>query len=151
MTSSTFNVLLMNAVQATWKADTTSDPAVANILFLPTWYTDTSDITMAFRHVDETRPQLEHTTDGRYESVYDMVDIHLWVRSAGGDAEPTDLAKMINGLKTILHKNKATLITNCICQVTAILPGRLEIEDDRQTLWHRIIRVQVKHYEVSTV
>lgn len=153
--SNTVNGLLKDAIKARWDPDYTTPnsityPLSADIIWLNTWYTGYRDVEIIFLHGFLDSPDFLRTTDWRYQGHIDTVDCHVWVRGGGGDVEPTALVKVINGLQTVVAKNKATLIPNANVMIASSQRAPTERDDDFKNLWHYLIKMRVNYWTVST-
>ncbi len=150
------NELVKDAIASKWDTDVsanaTVEPIAANILFITGWVTSTKDIEIIFRSGQTIYPSNEKSIGGGYEGVYDPVYVHIFARglSEGIGKQPANLTKAINGLKTIVRKHRNDLIPNHTCTIMDITPGRLDVEDNKQNLWHKVMQIRVTYYEVQT-
>ena len=149
--SDTVNTLLKEAIKTRWDADYTTPavityPLSTDIIWLTTWYTGYRDVEIIFLHgyLDQTAA----TTDERYERDIETVDCHIWVRGGGGDVEPTALNKVLNGVKTVVSKNKATLIPNAEVKIVSSQRAPTEKDDDFKNLWHYLLKMRVTYWSV---
>lgn len=154
--SSTVQVLLKDAIKAKWASDYTTPnsityPLVTDIIWLNTWNVGYKDVEIIFLHGFLDSPEQLKTTDWRYQGHTETVDCHVWVRGGGGDVEPTALAKTLNGLHTVIAKNKATLIPNATVRIVTSQRAPLDRDDDFRNLWHYLLRIKVNYWSVSTV
>jgi len=151
--SNTVNTLLKDAIKTRWDADYVTPlgityPVSTDIIWLTTWYTGYRDVEVVFLH--GFLDQVPATTDQRYERDTETVDCHIWVRGGGGDVEPTALNKTLNGLKTVIAKNKTTLIPNANVFVASSQRAPTEKDDDFRNMWHYLIKIRVNYWSVNT-
>jgi len=155
------NVLLCDAIKAKWddtlygvdEDPSPGFPSVANndLIFLNTWFTGSKDIELIFKEALDDKPALMRSTDWRYQGHITTVDIHAFVRGAGGDVEPEDVGAVNRALETIIALNHTTLIPNAVVNVAFSQPAPTENQDDFQTLWHTLMKVRVQYFKVRTV
>jgi len=146
------NILLKDSIKSKW--DTyTLDPPASKILFSEVWFTQSKDIEIVVLNGFTDKPQVRGsvTTDRRMQKVIQNVDIHIGVRSRGGDVEPPVLNKVINALDEIISLNKRTLVDNLVCEVVSVQQGPTERSESRQTFWHKLMKVRTFYWKVQTV
>lgn len=153
--SNTVNGLLKDAIKSRWNADYATPAAItypleADIIWLNTWVTGYRDVEIIFLHGFLDSPSLLKTTDWRMEGHIDTIDCHVWVRGGGGDVEPTALNKVINGLRTVVAKNKSTLIPNANVTIASMQRAPTDTEGDFKNIWHYLIKMRVNYWTVST-
>jgi hypothetical protein len=148
------NVLLLEAVKSKWQQTTGVNPALGSVHFLPTWFSDSADTELIFNLNDRDMPVSQRSIGWRYHTVQDFVDIHVFVRGAGGDTEPANLASVENALQEIFRIYGKELVENAICTIIRIIPGRGEdgaSEGINETLWHSVFTVLVRYWTVLIV
>jgi hypothetical protein len=152
------NVLLCDAVKARWNLDVHGNvtppipyPSADEINFLNTWVTGTKDVEIIFRESYDDKPVQLRSTDWRYQGHITTVDVHTFVRGAGGDIEPATVGQVLRGLDKIVALNRTTLIPNAWCEIASTQPAPTEREDDLQTVWHSLMKIRVNYYKVRTV
>lgn len=143
------NALLCDAIPLIWN-DYVNSPSVNDMLFLTTWFTDSRDYEIIFRKGVTNKPMQRMSTDRRMQGYDSYVDIHIFVRTQGGDTEPDILATIEQGIEDIIELNHTTLIPNARVFVDFLGPASSEDEDDVQALWHSVMNVRVA-YEKFTV
>lgn len=143
------NVLLCDAFIARW-ATTITEPMQSDINFLTSWYTGSKDIELIFRQNAVDRNTSMRSTDWRLQGVRTFVDLHIFVRGAGGDAEPDTMRAVENAVERVIETNHDRLIPHASCACTSIVPASDELIDDLQTLWHSIMTVEVVYWKART-
>jgi hypothetical protein len=149
--SARLNVLLKDAIKARWDTDV-GTPATSKMLFLTTWFSATKDIELIFRQGFEDKPALRgsRTIDVRLQKHIVTVDIHIGVRSGGGDIEPPVLNTVIKGLDKIIALNHTVLIPNAVVELVSTQEGPVERPDSRQTFWHVLCKTRISFWKART-
>lgn len=149
------HILLMNAIKTRWNLIVHGNitppipfPAEADIFFLPTWTTGARDVELIFKEEFVDMPSNLRSVDWRLQGHTATVNIHIFVRGRAGDTEPPLLGQVISGIEKIVVLNKTSLIPNAWCEITAVMPGPLDREDDIQTHYHSIIKVKIHYWKV---
>jgi len=153
--SNTIEALLKDAIKTRWNSDYATPagvtyPLEADIIWLNTWVTGYRDVEIVFLHSFLDSPEIWKTTDWRMQGNQETVDCHVWVRGGGGDVQPTALNKVLNGLQTVVAKNKATLIPNASVRIASSQRAPTDTDDDYKNIWHYLIKIRVTYWTVNT-
>lgn len=86
--------------------------------------------------------------------MFSYVDVHVFVRGAGGDEEPDTLLKTENALKTIIDTSATTLIPNCRVSIDRTFPssrlGENDMANVNETVWHSVYSIELYYWVVNT-
>jgi len=146
------NVMLRDAVETLWDT-VTKDPQASEINFSTKWTSDFSEVDLVFLLNVSTDPNLrgQRSTDWSLVTVVDTIDIHIFVRGAGGEEEVDTLGKVERALKQIIKTHTNSLIPFAHFNYVRTATAPLQRPDDLQTAWHDIMTVECIYMERTAV
>lgn len=144
----TTNVMLRDAVKANWNTITT-DPPASDIFFSTVWTGDFGDIDLVFLLSSSADPNLRgyRSTDWSLQTVVDTIDIHIWVRGAGGEEEPKTMRKLQNALKRLIKTKATQLIPYAHLNYLRTVIAPIQRPQDLQSDFHKIMSVECVYME----
>lgn len=154
--SQAVNVLLCDAIKARWNLDLYNNdgppfpyPSAEDIIWTNVWFTGSRDTEIIFKESFDDKPMNRRTIDWHRQGHVLTVDVHSFVRGAGGDVEPDALGRVIRGLDKVVALNHTTLIPNAVVDIVSSQPAPTEANDDYQTLWHYLTKMRVQFWKVK--